>query len=187
MNELQEKELELWDEPFSEEEEGQKDVFVIDDLEKANWAFKKINALNARINEKKELAEAEQRRIRNWLDNETKNDFESVEYFEGLLTAYYKQLRQQDPKAKLTTPYGKVTSRKRQPAWNWDENKAIEYLKANAPQVLQEKITFSKTEAKKLFTPIETEEGYRLIDENGELVDIAEIEFQEDSYTVKAD
>ena len=177
MNILQEIEL---------EEINEIEAFTIDNLEKANWAFRKMAALNAKIAEKEELAAAEQERIRTWLESGTKSDRESIHFFEKLLTDYYITLRVEDPKAKLTTPYGKVTSRRLQPKWEFEEEKAIEYFKQNHPEIVRVVTTtsFNKTDAKKLFNI--TAEGI-VVDENGEIVEFAKATPQECSYTVTAE
>lgn len=177
MNILQEIEL---------EETNEIEAFTIDSLEKANWAFRKMAALNAKIAEKEELAAAEQERIRTWLENGTKADKESMQYFEKLLIDYYAALRELDPKAKLTTPYGKVTSRKLQPKWEFEEEKAIEYFRKNCPYYLKVTVTetFNKDDAKKLF---DTTPDGTVVDENGEIIEFARVIEQTCNYTVTAE
>ena len=177
MNILQEIEL---------EETNEIEAFTIDNLEKANWAFRKMAALNAKIAEKEELAAAEQERITNWLENGTKADKESIQFFEKLLTDYYITLRAEDPKARLTTPYGRVTSRKLQPKWEFEEEKAVKYFRENYPEIVKAVITetFSKADAKKLLSF--TEDGI-VVDEYGEIVEFARVTPQDCSYTVIAE
>ena len=177
MNILQEIEL---------EETNEIEVFTITNLETANWAFRKMAALNAKTAEKEELAAAEQERIRTWLENGTKADKESIQYFEKLLIDYYTLLRELDPKAKLTTPYGKVTSRKLQPKWEFEEDQAIEYFKQNHPEIVKivTTVTFNKTDAKKLLSF--TEDGI-VADENGEIIEFARVIEQTCNYTVTAE
>lgn len=184
MNQLQEKELELIDERAEQVEV--EESFKITDLDTANWAFKKIDALNARIKEKQDLAEAEKERIAAWLEAETKSDQQSIEYFEHILVEYYQELRAADPKAKLSTPYGKVTSRKKQPSWEFDADQTLEYFKQNNPELVEVKESFNKTKAKKVFKPILNEQGH-VVDENGEIVEFVKAVPQGDSFTVKVD
>lgn len=187
MNLLQAKELELLHES-AEQTESQQEIerFAVDSLDKANWAFKKISALNARIGEKEELAESEIERVKSWLESESKADKESIEYFEALLVNYYKRLRADDPKAKLSTPYGKVTSRKKQPSWEFDDLETLKYFKTNHPELIEVKESFNKTQAKKVFNPILNELG-SVVDENGEVVEFVKAVPQGDSFSVKAD
>jgi len=107
------------------------ETFKIEDLKGASWALRKIKEYKESILEKEELARVEKERIDNWLIEETKSDLVSLEYFNGLLVEYYKELKQSDPKAKISTPYGKVTSRKNK-KWNYkNENEFLEYLTSN--------------------------------------------------------
>jgi len=107
------------------------ETFKIEDLKGASWALRKIKECKESILEKEELARVEKERIDNWLIEETKSDLVSLEYFNGLLLQYYKELKQKDPKAKISTPYGKVTSRKNK-KWNYtNEEGFIEYLTSN--------------------------------------------------------
>lgn len=88
------------------------ETFKIEDLKGASWALRKIKECKESILEKEELAKIEKERIEEWLNNETKSDLATLEYFNGLLMQYYKVIKQNDPKARITTPYGQVTSRK---------------------------------------------------------------------------
>lgn len=170
---------------IEEFENYEKEAFAINDLETAHWAFKKIAALNSKIKEKEDLATAEVERIKQWLTDETKSDNESISYFESLLVQYYQAERSKDAKFKLSTPHGKVTSRKRQPAWTFDDDATIAYLEANNPDNVEIKKTFNKTEIKKMFK-VADDKG-TVVDENGEVVPFVSAVPQGDSYTVKAD
>lgn len=183
MNQLQMNELSMLDEVETTTEEVN-ERFEVTDLQSANWVFKKISALNTRVEEKKALATDEHIRIDEWLSKETETDTQSIEYFNSLLIEYYRQLRELDPKAKLTTPYGKVTSRKMQPKWEFNEDEAIEYFKVNHPEIIAVKESVNKTEAKKFLQPMNDEYG-RVVDENGEIVLFAIARPQGESYTVK--
>ena len=107
------------------------ETFKIENLKGASWALRKIKECKESILEKEELAKVEKERIEVWLNNETKNDLVSLEYFNVLLVEYYKELKQKDPKAKISTPYGQVTSRKNK-KWNYgNEETLLKYLNSN--------------------------------------------------------
>lgn len=161
--------------------------FKVTDLATADWAFKQINELEARVEEKKAYAESEVKRIKAWLMVETESDLSSVDYFKFLLTQYYGELKAENPKAKLSTPHGKVTSRKQQPAITWDEQATIDYLKENDPELVKVTEKFNKTDVKKLFSVKQVGESLKLVDENGEMPEIASVAAQPDSITVKGD
>lgn len=184
MNQLQTEELTLWDE-VTEAEESET-PFKISDLSGADWAFEKLASIHARMKEKEQLAEEKRFKIDTWLETVTAEDKRSAEYFEALLIAYYQELRSKDPKAKLSTPAGKVTSRKLQPKWEFNEDEAVAYFKVNHPEIVAVKESVNKTEAKKFLQPMNDEYG-RVVDENGEIVLFALARPQGESYTVKAD
>lgn len=95
--------------------------FEIDSIDAANWAFRKISALEKNIAENEKLAQAEIKRINEWLENVNKSNIQSIEYFKSILVAYFVQQQEKDKKFKLSTPYGKVTSRN---TTKWDYNEA---------------------------------------------------------------
>lgn len=163
--------------------------FEIKDLETANWAFRKITAFKKRMQEKETLAKAENDRINSWLTKETKSDKGSIEKFEQMLIAYYQMNKQRDPKFKLTTPYGKLTSMKRKPTVTVkDEEKAILYISNINPAAIETIQKYNKNELKKLFTVVEKGNGFlAAVNEDGEILDFIGLEAQTDSYKVKTE
>jgi len=125
MNELKEYELEEASEV--EEREG----FKIDNINSANWALRKMQAIKTKEKEINLLMNEEITRIKNWANSEIKSLERSTSFFEGLLMEYYLEQKKLDPKFKISTPYGKVSSRKQQPKWIYDNEKTIESLKEN--------------------------------------------------------
>lgn len=183
-------EEEVWEEELYRSEEDPT-RFIIDDIYKADWAMRKIKAAKEVIEQAEEFATTQKAKIDEWLKKETENPQYTIHYMEYLLTGYYRELRAEDPKAKLTTPNGKVTSRKQQPKWSFNDEKMIEYLKENKPELVQEVTDFkyNKIELKKEFTVIENENGELLaVDENGEFLDeIVTVEKQEETYKINVE
>ncbi|BDR67011.1 phage protein [Clostridium tetani] len=125
--------------------------FKITNIDEANWAFRKIRALQEEVKETNLLADKEKERIENWREKEIKTSIDNIEYFEGILTEYYMKLRSEDPKAKLNTPYGKVTSRKNK-KYNWiNEEGLIKYLKENNKKLIRVREEINKIEFKKVY------------------------------------
>lgn len=164
--------------------EKEKAPFKITDLETANWAFKKLKENEEDIARNKEFADNEIDKVMRWLENENRSYEDSIEYFNSLLTEYYRELRTNDPKAKLSTPNGKVTSRRRQPKFTFDEDETFKYLEKEKPELIQTEQKFNKTQVKKLLSV--TDDNH-VVDENGELVNFVIAEPQDDSITVKTD
>jgi len=144
MNELINTELE---EIKGQDREG----FTVNDINQASWCLRKIRALKTKINETKELAAQERERINNWEKAESKGSEESIGYFENLLCDYFKRVRETDPKAKVSTPYGKISSRK-STKWNYtDEEGLLKYLKENNSDLIRTKEEINKAELKKKY------------------------------------
>lgn len=165
----------------------QEETFKIKDLEAANWAFKKILALEKKQEENKNLAAKELDRINNWLKKENEHVETSISYFDHVLAEYFKEEKKKDPKFKLKTPYGKVMSRKQQPEWTIDNKKAIEYLELEKPEMIVIEKKYNKTEFKKLVKLIDSETGKKAIDLNGEVLKFVKLEERPDNIIVKTE
>lgn len=154
--------------------------FKITNIDEANWAFRKIRALQEEVKETNLLADKEKERIENWREKEIKTSIDNIEYFEGILTEYYMKLRSENPKAKLNTPYGKVTSRKSK-KWNYqNEEEILKYLKENEySDLIKVKEDINKAELKKMF-----KDGVNK--ETGEVLPGLEIK-EEESISVKVE
>lgn len=111
------------------EEVQEQQNFIVDSLEKANWALRKLSTYNKVQAEKIALADAEKKRIQTWLDKELSKDKMTIAFFEGVLMQYYANQKAVDDKFKLSTPYGKVTSRKQADVWEYEDTKLVEELK----------------------------------------------------------
>ncbi len=149
-----------------EEAQEVKEGFKVTDLESANWCLRKIKAYKDKISEADKLAESEISRISDWKDKEEKSAQESIGFFEGLLGRYLMEQRQVDEKFKVSTPYGKVSTRKLPDKWEYDEETALKWAKCNAPDLVRVKEEVNKAELKKA---VKVSDG-KAIDQNGEVV-----------------
>ncbi|NFA13582.1 hypothetical protein EXM33_13630 [Clostridium botulinum] len=158
------------------------ETFKITDLKGASWALRKIREYKESILEKEELARVEKERIEEWLYNETRDDLVSLEYFNGLLVEYYKWLKQKDPKVKISTPYGKVTSRKNK-KWNYgNEETLLKYLNSNGyKNLIRTKQEINKTSLKESFL---IKDGIVLDKNTGEVIPEISI-VEEENISVK--
>lgn len=155
-----------------------KEVFQVKDLQSATWVFRRLREIEEKINEITSVAIDEKVRINEWLFNETKSLQQDKEYFEGLLSAYYIQERTKDKRFKLSTPYGKVTTRKNK-KWIYDDEVVKEYIKAENLPYIRVKEELDKTSLKKEF-----KDGINPI--TGEIVPGITIE-ETESITIKAE
>lgn len=179
MNELLEMELEEAIDTVEAAEVGGR--FTIQDLDSANWAFRKLAAIERKRKEIQELANKEIERIKAWQEQEERGLDNSKEYFEGLLTEYFTREREKDPKFKISTPYGKVSARKQQPKWHYDEDKLVKWLKENSQNLLKVKYEPDKNEIKKTYKIV----GTNVVTEDGEIVEGITVEERPEKVTIK--
>ena len=130
--------------------EDDKYPFEIENLETANWCFRKLEAYEAKKKEIKALADAEKQRIELWSYKEIKQLEDSMSYFKGLLMGYYKKQRAMDNRFKLSTPYGKVSSRKTKNYIYEDEQAIIDFCNVNELDCINVVEKLNKAEFKKL-------------------------------------
>lgn len=159
----------------------EKERFKIENLEAANWAFRKLAAIERKKKEIQELANKEIERIKAWQEQEERGLDNSKEFFEGLLTEYFAREREKDPKFKISTPYGKVTARKQQPKWNYDEDKLVKWLKENNQNLIRIKYEPDKNEIKKTYKIV----GTNVVTEDGEIVEGISVEERPEKITIK--
>lgn len=105
--------VESWESQTDDEWKETKKGFVVDSLDKAIWCFKKLMVVDEKEKEIKASSQKELDRIKQWEERELKKVSRTKEAMECFLSQYYREQKSENPKFKLTTPYGKVTSRKR--------------------------------------------------------------------------
>lgn len=133
------------------EEVTEHDGFKLKDIEGVNWAFRKIRAYETKKAEIDDLRAKELERINLWHKKETEQLEGNMEYFKGLITEYYIKLKENDPKAKISTPNGKISSRK-QTKYNYiDEEALLSWVKENHKELVKVKEELDKAEFKKVF------------------------------------
>ncbi|MNC06986.1 Bacteriophage Mu Gam like protein [compost metagenome] len=129
--------------------------FKIKNADQVTWALRKLSALKAKRQETEELAKHEMERIEHWKLRKLKGVDQSTSFFEMLLAEYMVERRGVDPKYKgESTPYGRLTFRKQQPAWKYEDEQAIvNFLESHGyGQHVKHVATIeNKTEFKKAF------------------------------------
>ena len=163
---------------LSQDLQEQREDFKIENLEGCTWAFRKIRAIENKKAEIEAIAAAEIERISNWKEQELKQYESDKEFFEGLLSAYYVEEKTKDKKFKLSTPYGKVTSRKNK-KWFYEEEQLIDYLDMEDPNGVRVKKEIDKTYLKDKY-----KDGVN--QETGEILPFVRIE-EIESISVKAE
>lgn len=165
------------------ENEVVKEAFKVKDLKGAMWCMDKIAEYERNIEEKARIAKEEiallQAKIeknKEWIRQETEEFESSKAFFEGLLIEYYREEKAKNKKFKLSTPYGKVSSKVTN-KWYYKEDILNEYLKENNPELLKVSVNINKTELKKKYP-----QGIN--EETGEILPGIDIQ-EEESFTIK--
>ncbi|MFZ5965656.1 MAG: host-nuclease inhibitor Gam family protein [Bacillota bacterium] len=153
---------------FNLPEKEVKEKFTVKDLHEADWCLRKIRTANKKREEIEELARLEIDRINAWKEKELHQLDEGKAFFEGLLVEYLISRRKVDPKFKISTPYGKVSTRKQPSKWEYDEETILQYLKQSGNnQFIRIKEEVDKENLKK---SVEVVNG-RAVTENGEIIE----------------
>lgn len=144
---------------FNEQPENER--FQVETIDQANWALRKLAAIEAKRKEINELAAAETYRIKSWQDSELSKLSGDAVHLETLLSDFAQRQRERDPKwKKASTPYGEIKFRKQQPEWIYSDSTLIESLKqAGRDDLIRVSEEPKKNELRKL-----TVQGNQVVD-----------------------
>lgn len=165
MNALEKYELE----ELAENEIKEKEAWRISDLSGADWALRKISALKKKNAENKAFADHERERLAKWEEQENASNLDTINYFEMKLGEYLLQLRNDDPKAKVKTPHGTVSTRKKPDSWEYSETAIEELKQSGLSEFINTKITetVKKADFKKA---IQVTENGDVVTQDGEIL-----------------
>ena len=165
---------------INNDNEVMQEGFKIQDLNKAIWVAELIKKKKDKKKEIEKVAAENIKRFNDWKEKECEQYDNDINFFETKLKEYYMEQRAIDPKFKLSTPYGTVSSRKTT-RYNYDEDILKTYLEEIHSPVLkiEEVKSLDKRLVKELF-----KDGVNL--KTGEIVPGLEIEKVE-SITIKID
>ena len=147
--------------------EEEKEKFEVNSLSSADWALRKIKELEAGIKQNMDFAESEKIRLEQWLESENRKYQESIEYFNGLLSHYLQELRKDNPKAKISTPHGTVSTRKNQKQWTYSDDVLAELEEKEMFEFIRIKKEVDKKELKKVLSA--TDDGI-VVNSDGEVI-----------------
>lgn len=156
-----------------EQTEETKQRYEITNLESLNWAFRQIANAQAELKKNQALADAEFERIKRWQEDESKPHLNTVEFFQHLIAEYHTKELAINPKKKtISTPYGKTKSttssaQPEKPA-KADEEKLLEFVKANKKELVKTVEEVQWGEFKKTLKVVEIDGVEKVIDENGQ-------------------
>ena len=147
--------------------EEEKEKFEVNSLSSADWALRKIKELEAGIKQNNDFAESEKIRLEQWLESENRKYQESIEYFNGLLSHYLQELRKDNPKAKISTPHGTVSTRKNPKQWTYSDDVLAELEEKEMFEFIRIKKEVDKKELKKVLSA--TDDGI-VVNSDGEVI-----------------
>lgn len=156
--------------------------WTIDSLESADWALRKIAVLKKKNDEIHQLAEKERERISEWEDKETHSNQESIAFFESKLADYLHELRKNDPKAKIKTPHGTVSTRKQPDSWEYQGDTLNTLKELGLTEFITIKESINKAELKKA---VQVLENGRVISPDGEVIESIKVIPQGEKVIVK--
>lgn len=166
-------------------------MFVIDSLDKANWAVRRIAVATGRLAESEGFARRERERLELWLEGERQRAERSTAFLAGLLRRYHESRLAEDPKAKtIRLPAGELVCRKASDAWDIDDAEFIAWAEANRREDLlrRKDPEVDRNAVKKALMPaIEPAptDPVVVFDENGEVVPGVRVVGGEPTFKVK--
>ena len=140
-------------------EDAVKEEFVVDTLEKVDWAVSKAALAMNRIADRALLVKNYKAKLDDWLQQENKPDEQTIGYMTGITQEFVtKEIAKQGKKRSINVPSGTVGLKKGSTVVDiQDEKKAIAYCRENAPSAIKESLI--KPELKKL----EAGDGFTLV------------------------
>jgi phage host-nuclease inhibitor protein Gam len=130
----------------------EREEFIIDNQDKANWAAKRILHAQDKIAERKQLAKQYKQRIDSWLADANTPDEKTIESLSGLLSPYVEEELKHNGNRKSIALFGVTIGFRKQPEKVdiIDSESALSYCETHHPESVIVKKELSKTELKKL-------------------------------------
>ena len=111
--------------------------FIVNSVDKAIWAMRKIATIDQSIAEVDKAADAVVDRTNAWRVEEVKRISSQRGFFEGLLEGYHRRIMADNPKQKtIKLPHGQLQIRAQQPEFVRDGKKIIEWADKEMPVVI---------------------------------------------------
>lgn len=142
--------------------------FRIETKDQANWALRKIAAIERERTEAKASAQLETVRIQEWVAGEEKQADQAREYLDYLLEDYHRRLLAENPKAKtIRLIHGELQLRAQQPEFIRDEKSLLTWADKNRPEFVKRAPKLEWGELKKV---LKFEKGKAIDPVSGEVV-----------------
>ena len=177
---LIDEELKKFGEYYKEENDNDEVVkkqFEIEDLSGVDWALRKIKKNNEKFKEIKEYADNEKMKYELLIKRQQEMTENNNQYLQNLIKNFLDIKREEDPKYKITTAIGTVSTRNKT-NWKYDDEKLLDFFKKNyMTKYIRVKEEVNKDDFKK--EAIVTNSGAVVVAETGEVVDGVEVTQEE--------
>ena len=157
--------------------------FVIDSLDKASWALRKIAQMEAKKKAAQEQAEAELLRVNTWLTEQTAGYDKQIAWFEFLLRPFAESALLGEKKRSLTLPAGTMGFRAGQPHFDVNDADLLGYIKECAPGYvkIKESVDWARFEKEMALQPL----NGKAVTKDGEIIPGITASDAEDTFYVK--
>jgi phage host-nuclease inhibitor protein Gam len=156
--------------------EDEDDFIISNDIE-ADWQIDKIAIVTADLKRKEMVANAKIEQIQQWLNKERESAEKEIHYREFLLLEYIKSLPDSAVQKTKTQkiyklPSGTLRLKEQQPEYKRDDEKLLQWVKANKPRFVKTKEYVDWAGLKEVVAA----EGSRVVDiQTGEIIDGVEV------------
>ena len=176
----------------SDEQDNEENGFRVDDDEKASWCLRKIRELKNKQSDHERLAERliselqkEIQEIKHWRDKENDKIQNNIDFLETKLENYMHYLREDNPDLKTKNlPYGKLKFRAQRPKWKYDEERLLEFLQDNKPDMVRVKKKPDKRNLKKVAA---VSNGKAVLPDSGQIVEGVTVVDRPEKFKVNVD
>ena len=182
--ELIDEELKKFGEYYKEEndnDEVEKKQFEIEDLSGVDWALRKIQKNTEALKETKDYVDNEKMKYDLFYKRQQEMTENNNQYLQYLIKNYLDKKREEDPKYKITTAIGTVSTKK-STNWKYDDEKLLEFFKKNdMTEFIRVKEEVNKVDFKKA---VVVTDSVVVVPKTGEVVDGVEVT-QEEKLSIK--
>lgn len=160
----------------NDNDEVEKKQFEIEDLSGVDWALRKIQKNTEALKEIKDYTDQEKRKYDLLYKRQQEMTENNNQYLQYLIKNYLDKKREEDPKYKITTAIGTVSTRK-STSWKYDDEKLLEFFKKNdMTEFIRIKEEVNKVDFKKA---VVVTDSVVVVPETGEVVDGVEVTQEE--------
>lgn len=157
--------------------------FRIENKDQANWAMRKIAAIERGRSESHAAAQLEIGRIQDWLAGEEKRADQGRVFFDFLLEDYHRRHLVDNPKAKtIKLIHGELQLRAQQPELIKDEKLLLDWADKNRPEFVKREPKLEWGEFKKV---LKFEKGKAIDQTSGEIVPAITVIERPEKFSIK--